>query len=84
MNTVAVDKLLYYRLVALWVLCEAMLGGIIHGFKIIGSGLLVGSCAVICISLIAYYFPKKGMILKATIIVAIFKMMLSPQSQTTA
>ncbi|HEX7845099.1 MAG TPA: nucleoside-triphosphatase, partial [Chitinophagaceae bacterium] len=74
----------YYRLIALWVLCEAMLGGIIHGFKIPVSGLVVGSCAIICICLIAWYVPKKGSIIKATIIVAIFKMMLSPQAPPPA
>lgn len=75
---------MYYRLIALWVLCEAMLGGIIHGFRIPVSGLVVGSAAVICICLIAYYVPSKGAILKATIIVAIFKMMLSPHSPPPA
>jgi nucleoside-triphosphatase THEP1 len=74
----------YYRLIALWVLCEAMLGGIIHGFRIPVSGLIVGSCAVICICLLAWYVPNKGAILKATIIVAIFKMMLSPQAPPPA
>ena len=74
----------YYRLIALWVLSEAMLGGIIHGLKIPVSGLIVGSCAVICICLIAWYVPSKGAIIKATIIVAIFKMMLSPQAPPPA
>jgi nucleoside-triphosphatase THEP1/ABC-type thiamin/hydroxymethylpyrimidine transport system permease subunit len=83
-ETTGIDKLIYYRLIALWVLCEAMLGGIIHGFKIPVSGLIVGSCAVICICLIAYYVPAKGAIIKATIIVAIFKMMLSPQAPPPA
>ncbi len=76
--------MVYYRLIALWILCETMLGGIIHGIKIPGSGLIVGSCAVICISLIAYHVPSKGSILKATLIVAIFKMMLSPQASPLA
>ncbi|MES1224974.1 MAG: hypothetical protein ABUT20_56320, partial [Bacteroidota bacterium] len=75
---------IYYRFIALWILCEAMLGGIIHGFKIPVSGLIIGSCSVICISLIAYYVPAKGSIIKATIIVAIFKMMLSPQASFPA
>lgn len=75
---------IYYRLIALWVLCEAMLGGIIHGFKIPVSGLVVGSCAIVCICLIAWYVPKKGSLIKATIIVAIFKMMLSPQAPPPA
>lgn len=78
------NPFIYYRLIALWVLAEAMLGGIIHGFKIPVSGLVVGSCAVICICLIAWYVPKKGAILKATVIVAIFKMMLSPQAPPPA
>lgn len=76
--------MLYYRLIALWVLCETMLGGILHGAKIPGSGFILGSCAVICMSLIAYYVPAKGAILKAMLIVAIFKMMLSPQAPPTA
>ena len=78
------NKQIYYRLIALWVLCEAMLGGIIHGLKIPVSGLFVGSSAVICICLIAWYVPQKGAIIKATIIVAIFKMMLSPQAPPPA
>ncbi len=75
---------IYYRLIALWVLCEALLGSVIHGLRIPVSGLIVGSAAVICISLIAWYVPEKGAILKATIVVAIFKMMLSPQASFPA
>src|SRR6476661_2396295 len=75
---------LYQRLIALWVICEALLGGIIHGFRIPISGLVVGSSAVICICLIAYHVPARGAILKATLIVAIFKMMLSPHSPLPA
>ncbi len=75
---------IYFRLIALWVLCESVLGGIIHGFKLPVSGLIVGSSALICICLIALYVPTKGAILKATIIVAIFKMMLSPQAPLPA
>ncbi len=75
---------IYYRLIAIWVLCEAMLGGIIHGFRIPVSGLVVGSAAVVCICLIAWYVPVRGAIIKATIVVAIFKMMLSPQAPPPA
>ena len=74
------DKRTYYRLIALWVVCEAFLGGIIHGLKLPVSGLVVGSAAIICISLIGYFYNERMSILRATIIVAIFKMMLSPQS----
>ncbi len=78
------EQKIYYRLVAIWVFCEAFLGGIIHGLKIPISGIVVGSCAVFCICMIAYYVPQKANIIKATIIVAIFKMMLSPYSPPTA
>ena len=74
------DRRVYYRLVALWVLAEAMLGGMIHGLRLPVSGLIVGSAAVVCISLIAWYDPRRGAILQATIIVAAFKLTLSPHS----
>jgi hypothetical protein len=78
------NKHLFYRLVALWAVCEGMLGGIIHGFNLPGTGLFISSAAVICIALIAWHYPVKGAILKATVIVAIVKMMLSPHSPPTA
>ena len=74
------DRRVYYRLVALWVLAEAMLGGMIHGLRLPVSGLIVGSAAVVCISLIAWYHPRRGAILQATMIVAVFKLTLSPHS----
>jgi hypothetical protein len=78
------QKQIYYRLIALWAVCEGVLGGIIHGFNLPISGLIIGGSAVILISLIAYYVPSKGSIIKATILVAIFKMMLSPHSPLPA
>ena len=78
------DKQIYYRLITLWVLCEAVLGGLMHAVKIPFTGIFVSSGAVICICLIAYYVPVKGAILRATIIVAIFKMMLSPHTPPAA
>lgn len=83
-DTISFDKQIYYRLIALWVLCEGILGGMMHAVKIPFTGIVVSSGAVICISLIAYYVPQKGAILKATIIVAIFKMMLSPHTPPAA
>ncbi|HUS03780.1 MAG TPA: hypothetical protein VMY77_18700, partial [Chitinophagaceae bacterium] len=58
--------------------------GLMHAVKIPFTGIIVSSGAVLCICLIAYYVPVKGAILKATIIVAIFKMMLSPHTPPTA
>lgn len=83
-DNISFDKQIYYRLIALWVLCEGVLGGMMHAVKIPFTGIVVSSGAVICICLIAYYVPVKGAILKATIIVAIFKMMLSPHTPPTA
>ena len=86
MNPIATapHSLIYYRLIALWVLCEAMLGSIIFSFKIPVSGLVIGSCAIVCIALIAWYVPARGAIIRATVIVAIFKMMLTPQAPPAA
>lgn len=75
---------LFYRLVALWVVCEAFAGGLMHAAKIPFTGMIVSSLAVTCIILIAYYIPSKSAVLKATIIVAFFKLMLSPHSPPTA
>ncbi len=80
----APNKQIYYRLVTLWIICEAFAGGIMHGIKIPFTGLIVSSLAVTCIVLIAYYIPSKSAIIKATVIVAIFKLMLSPHSPPTA
>ncbi len=90
---------LYYRLIALWVISEGVAGGIIHGLHLPFSGMFLSGFAVLCICLIGYYEgdkkkdtesssnPKlitKGAILKATIIVCIFKMMLSPNTPPSA
>lgn len=83
-NTSINNNRLFVRLVSLWILSEAFLGGIIHGLKLPASGLLVGGAATICICLIAWHFPNRGTILKATMAVAIFKMMLSPHSPPAA
>ncbi len=79
-----INKLLYVRLIAFWVICEAFAGGILHGFKIPLTGLGVSSLSVLCIVLIGYYFPHNKAILKATVLVAIFKLMLSPHAPPTA
>lgn len=78
------QKQIFYRLVSLWVVCEAFGGGLMHGFKIPFSGMIISSLAVTCIILIAYHVPSRSAIIKATVIVAIFKLMLSPHSPPTA
>ena len=74
----------YYRIITLWVLAEAFAGGLFHAIKLPGSGMIVSGAAVVCICLIGKYKNSFGSILKATVIVAIFKLMLSPHSPATA
>lgn len=75
---------LYYKLISLWIVVEAFLGGIIHTFSLPISGLIVASGAVVCLCLIAFYCNSKKAILQATILVAICKAILSPQAPPTA
>lgn len=83
-DTKAAEKQLYYRLISLWVICEAFAGGIMHGLKIPFTGMIISSLAISCIILIANHSTFRFSILRATLIVAIFKMMLSPHSPPTA
>jgi hypothetical protein len=54
-----------------------------HAAKIPFTGMIISSLAVTCILLIAWYIPGRN-ILKATLIVALFKLLLSPHSPPTA
>lgn len=80
----AISSMVYYRLIAVWAVAEGLLGSIIHTFQLPVSGLIVGGFAIICIALIANFYPVRGAVLKATLLVCIFKMMLSPQSSIMA
>lgn len=81
---IRVNEGIYYRLIALWAFCEVFAGGLLHAFKIPFTGMLINSLSVTCIIFIAKYHRASNAIIKATIIVAIFKMMLSPHSPPTA
>jgi hypothetical protein len=97
-ETSPANEELYYRLITLWVISESVAGGIIHGLHLPFSGMFLSGFAVLCICLIGYYqggkkgntpsvnprLTKKGAILKATIIVCIFKMILSPNTPPSA
>ncbi len=72
------------RLTALWALNEAFLGGILHGFRIPQTGLVVGGIAVICISAIAWHRQRPGEIIKATFVVLLIKGILSPHTPLNA
>lgn len=60
------------------------MGGFIHAFKLPITGILLGGSAILCIAMMAWLVPYRGAIIRATIIVAIFKMMLSPQAPPPA
>ena len=72
------------RLIALWALSEAALGGILHAFRIPFTGLVVNSSAVLFMVLIASASEKKGTVLRAMIIVIIIKGIISPHSPLAA
>ena len=82
-DTVSNERLIGYRLIALWVVCETLLGGIIHSFNLPFSSILLSGSSVICICLLAKVTGKGG-ILKATVIVVLFKFLLSPQTPPAA
>jgi len=69
-----------HRITALWALSEAGLGGVLHAFRIPFTGLFIGSSAVLLIMLLAAFSRKKGVILRATILVMIVKGMVSPHT----
>lgn len=73
------------RLTALWALSEAGLGGVLHLFRSPFTGLIVGSVAVMLISLMAYVSSKPGVaIARALTLVLIVKMTISPHSPLPA
>jgi hypothetical protein len=83
-NLSAESRIIYYRLIALWAAAEGLLGGIVHSIQLPVSGIIVGGFAVICIALIRFFYPVKGAVIRATVLVCIFKMMLSPHSSVMA
>ena len=69
-----------HRITALWALSEAGLGGVLHAFRIPFTGLFIGSSAVLLIMLLTRFSQKKGVILRATVLVMIVKGMVSPHT----
>ncbi len=73
------------RIIALWALSEAGLGGVLHLTKVPFSGIVVVGLSVFLVSLLAFF--SKGSyrpVLKATIIVLLIKMAVSPYSPAPA
>lgn len=73
------------RLTALWGLTEAGLGGVIHSLRIPFTGIVVGSTAIILITLIAHVGRKRPRaILHAMAVVLIIKAGVSPHTPIPA
>ncbi len=73
------------RLTALWALNEAGLGGLIHAMRVPFTGIVVGSMAVVLITLIAYFAEHRmRALLRATVIVLLVKAAASPHTPLPA
>ncbi|TDQ14946.1 hypothetical protein DFQ04_2827 [Algoriphagus boseongensis] len=70
----------FYRLIALWVLAETFLGGLLHAFRIPLAGVFIACFSALFISLIYTVTGSSKKVLHATVIVLIFKMILSPHA----
>ncbi len=72
------------RITALWALSETTLGGVLHALHIPLTGIFIGGAAIIFITLIAYFSEQKVSIIKATLIVLIVKVVVSPYTPVAA
>ncbi len=72
------------RLTALWALSEAGLAGVLHAFRVPFTGMVIGSAAVLFISLIHLFDPQKGAVIKAALVVMVVKAVVSPHTPVNA
>lgn len=70
----------YYRLIALWVLAETFLGGLLHAFRVPLTGVFIACFSALFISLIYTTTSSSKKLIHATLIVLVFKMLLSPHA----
>jgi hypothetical protein len=74
-----------YKLTMLWAFAEGGVGGLLHGFKLPITGLVLGAFSVVIISLIAHLSSKSSRdILQATMVVLAVKFVISPHSPLPA
>ena len=73
------------RLTALWGLSEAGLGGLIHALRIPFTGIVVGSMAIILITLIVYFSERNvRVLLRSMLVVLMIKAAVSPHTPIPA
>ena len=68
----------------MWALSEAGLAGVLHAFRVPFTGMVIGSVAVLFISLIHIFESQKGTLLKAAVLVMIVKAAVSPHTPVNA
>jgi len=83
-HTASADILPVQRITALWALSEAALGGVLHAFRLPFTGLFMSAVAVLLITMLGMFSHRRGVILKATVIVLIVKGVVSPHTPITA
>lgn len=88
MNTESVksreSEIAVFNLTALWGLSEAFAGGILHALRIPFKGMILGSIAVLIITLLSTFSAAKGTIIKACLVTIIIKALISPYSPPAA
>ncbi len=72
------------RITALWAVSEAILGGMFHALHIPMSGIILAGFASISMTVLALSSPRKGVILRALIVVVAIKFLLSPHTSVMA
>lgn len=72
------------RIIAVWALSEAALGGFLHALRLPFTGLFVGGMAVLFITMLARFDSRKYGILRATLMVMIVKILVSPHAPVNA
>lgn len=72
------------RIITAWALSEAALGGVLHALRLPFTGLFVGGMAVVFIILLARFDSRRYGILRATLLVMIVKLLVSPHAPINA
>jgi len=70
----------FYRITALWVISETFVGGILHAVRMPLTGIVLAGLAVFWMCLLRHQTGRAESILRALVLVMIFKMLLSPHA----
>jgi len=70
----------FYRITALWVISETFVGGVLHAVRMPLTGIVLAGLAVFWMCLLRHQTGRAESILRALVLVMIFKMLLSPHA----